>query len=396
MAAAKKSQRLLALTSAALALPGLASKAQAAVPPPMQADYRFSYYSEDDLPQSKNAGSDGERYAIKTQQIHFQQPFAGEYGIDVQLLHETMSGASPWYITPGANGPVQVMSGATIEETRNDVSVALSRYLQDMRFGATLGFSDENDYRSLHVAVDGEWEQTAQRSWSAGLGYSSDKLEPTDAGSTRFPNRIAKADKDSLTVFAGVTQVLDPLTTLSGSVTYTRLDGFLSDPYKRVFVANNLANDSRPDGKQEWVGLLRLRRHFPAIRGTLHVDYRYYHNDWEIDAHTLDAAWYQHLGDHWMLIPGLRYYSQSQAFFYHVYYNTPRSDGFASSDYRLSPYGAISYRIRLGRDLGNWRVHLGYERYNSDADLAIKKVSVENPGLVDFDVISVGFSYRFE
>ena len=46
------------------------------------------------------------------------------------------------------------------------------------------------------------------------------------------------------------------------------------------------------------------------------------------------------------LIPSLRYYTQSQADFYAPYYISERSDGYYSSDYRLSPYGALAWRVK--------------------------------------------------
>ena len=47
------------------------------------------------------------------------------------------------------------------------------------------------------------------------------------------------------------------------------------------------------------------------------------------------------------MIPSFRYYSQGKADFYaQLLRNGSRRDGLYSSDYRLSPYGAISWRIR--------------------------------------------------
>jgi hypothetical protein len=95
----------------------------------------------------------------------------------------------------------------------------------------------------------------------------------------------------------------------------------------------------------------------------------------------------------------VRYYSQSQAEFYAPWFDSEPSDGLYSSDYRLSPYGALSYRIRAETRLQSWELdwilNVGYERYRSSGDLALGKVSVENPGLVSFDMLSVGFTGRF-
>ena len=95
----------------------------------------------------------------------------------------------------------------------------------------------------------------------------------------------------------------------------------------------------------------------------------------------------------------MRYYSQSQAEFYAPYFTGVPASGEFSSDYRLSPYGALSYRIRAETRFQTWKLdwslNAAYERYDSSADLAFGSVDVENPALVSYDMFSVGFTSRF-
>lgn len=387
------SPALLALTSAALALPGLAPAASPSNQ--TRADYRYSTYREDDLSKRATGGAEGSRYEIDSHQFHLLRPVGENYDADVSLTHETMSGASPWFITPGNNGPVQVMSGATIKDSRDDLLAKLNRYTDEQRIGIALGYSDEDDYRAINLAVDGDWEEDAQRTWTGGIGYSDDKLDPTDGGSTQFPNRIKSADKDSLTLFVGLTQVLDAQTSVQASLSHTRQSGFLSDPYKLAFVNGNTVNDSRPEDRRSWSLLARLRRWFERPGGALHLDYRYFDDDWEITAHTAEISWWQRLPNDWLIVPAVRYYSQSQAFFYQPFYNSARADGFHSSDCRLSPYGAVSFRLEATKTIRDWTLGIGYESYGSDADYALESVDVENPGLVNFDILSLRITRRF-
>jgi hypothetical protein len=122
-------------------------------------------------------------------------------------------------------------------------------------------------------------------------------------------------------------------------------------------------------------------------------------DDWGINSHTIEVAWYQALFDAIRLIPGIRYYSQSQAEFYAPYYVAPRNDGLYSSDYRLSPFGALSWRIKAETRFQTWNIDwsatVGYERYTSSGDLALGDVKIENPGLVSFNLFSIGLVGRF-
>ena len=84
------------------------------------------------------------------------------------------------------------------------------------------------------------------------------------------------------------------------------------------------------------------------------------------------------------LIPSVRYYTQSQADFYAPFYQNEQSDGLYSSDYRLSPFGALTWRVKGETRFQIYNLDLianiAYERYMSSGNLAIKDVSVSNPG----------------
>ncbi|MGH9887576.1 MAG: DUF3570 domain-containing protein, partial [bacterium] len=120
----KDSATLRALTTSALALSGLARIAAADTPiDDVQTSYSFSTYTEDDLPNSKGLPiSEHSRYEVTTQQARIAAPVTDHIDFSLDVTHEKMSGASPWYNVPDAAGaPIQVMSGPTIEDQRNDL-----------------------------------------------------------------------------------------------------------------------------------------------------------------------------------------------------------------------------------------------------------------------------------
>jgi len=91
--------------------------------------------------------------------------------------------------------------------------------------------------------------------------------------------------------------------------------------------------------------LTRFRNHFPSLAGTLQADYRYFHDDWGIRAHTLEVAWQQSLGERWALRPALRYYTQDAADFYSPVLTRPPPAAH-SSDQRLAAFGGVSPSLR--------------------------------------------------
>lgn len=388
----KKAATLSALTAAALALPGIA-RAE------IQTDYLFSHYHEGDLAADRSAsGKSVERYTVDTHLFRLATPVA-DHVAQLDLTYESMSGASPWWVQPDANGkPVQVMSGASIRDHRVAGEASYGLPLGGIDWGFRMGYSTERDYNALHGGVEAQFTpDNKDYTLSGGIGYSADRLEPTGAGDPRYPTRIHSASKNALTAYGGVSWVVGPQTTVQTALSYSRDSGFLSDPYKQAFIvsAANTVADSRPDGRQSWALSGKLRHYVGSLGGALRADYRYYHDDWKVTAHTLELGWDQTLGETWRVSPALRWYSQSQAFFYAPYYNDFRADGFASSDYRLSPFGALSGRVDVRKVLGDWELGGGVEYYDASGHYALKKVDVENPGLLQYWTVSLRLGYRF-
>ena len=380
---------LSALTAAALALPGLA-QAQ------IETDYQYSRYEEADLSAGAAAGAVRERYAIDTHQFRIAAP-VGDQAFIANLTYETLSGASPWYLMPTANGPVVIMSGASIHEERKDLQLTWAVPVAGIDWGVSAGYSTEDDYEATHAGLEFEYRpEGSAHSLSGGVGYSYDKIDPVRGPSS--PDVIAKADKDSFNAYAGISWVLNPQTVVQTAVSYGLHDGYLSDPYKLAWVVDlsNTVRDTRPGERHQFSASARLRHYLPERKAALHADYRLYYDSWDIESHTVELAWQQMLGESWRLTPGFRWYSQSQAEFYAPFYQSQRDDGRASSDYRLSPYGAISLRLDLRKALSqDWEIGAGAEWYQADADYALGSVKLENPALVEYWILSARVGKRF-
>jgi hypothetical protein len=399
--AARKARRqrqgaLAALTTSALLLPGLA---RAQDQERWGIDYGFSMYSEDDLAASKLQAGSRERYEIETHQLQMRAPLGDRIDLGLDLVEETMSGATPWFVEPNAQGePVQVMTGASVEDQRSDVLLRGTYLFDTARTSLTGGYSIEDDYRAINAGFGSEHdfnEKNTTFSWGSSVSF--DDIDPTPTLVNADP---AREDKRTISVFTGLSQVINRSSIVQSTFTYQNGSGFLSDPYKLVSVAGTNLPDSRPDSRNQFAWLTRYRRHFSSLSGALHADYRLYVDDWDVTSHTLELAWYQMMWDTLAIIPSVRYYTQSEAEFYGPYFTSSPGDDF-SSDYRLSPYGALSWKLRAETRLSDWpfrmawKVGVSWERYESSGDLAIRDVEVENPGLVSFNVLMFNLSARF-
>jgi hypothetical protein len=391
----QKQGALAALTTSALLLPGLAR----AQDERWGIDYGYTFYAEDDLDSSKLQAGDAERYEIETHQIRMRAPLGGRVDLGLDLVHETMSGATPWYVEPNTEGEaVQVMTGASVEDQRSDFLLRGTYLFDEARTSLLGGYSVEDDYSAINFGFASEHDFNEKNTvLSFGAGLSLDEIDPTPTDTNLDPS---KEDKRTVSVFAGISQVINRSSIVQSTFTYQNGSGFLSDPYKLVSVGGVNLADSRPDARHQFSWLTRFRRHFSSVNGALHADYRLYVDDWGVTSHTIELGWYQMLWDAIAIIPSARYYTQSQADFYGPFFTTSPGDEF-TSDYRLSPYGAYSWKLRAETRLSDWpfrmawKVGVSWERYESAGDLAIKDVEVENPGLVSFNVLTFNLSAKF-
>ena len=390
------SKKLMALTTAALALPGMIPKTAQAqtIPDSYKLSYRFTEYKEEDQPASTtNTGEAVERYDISVHQFAFVAPISSQVSLNLDVSTETMSGASPWYVIEGADGkPVQVMSGATIEESRDDISFSANFYQEQARIGLGWSQSTENDYESNSANFNTSiWFDDKNTTLDFGFSFSDDIIEPTQSQDID-PNRVTKENKDSQSISMGLSQVVNKNLLVGAGLGFSVYDGYLSDPYKLTVVEGSAVRDSRPDSKEQLSLDFRLRQYIERFSASVHADYRFYDNDWGVNSHTLGLGWHQNVNT-WLLSLGIRWYDQSAANFYSNFYSEARDDGYHSSDYRLSAYGALSYRLGVSKNFEFGTFKITYENYNSGEGM--ESEDELNPGLVDFQFFTVGFDYSF-
>lgn len=421
-AQALPSRALTALTTSALAVPGLALPARADTPiEQASAAYAFSYYVEDDLSPGRFSGNGSrERYEVLTHQLELDFPVSPRMDVGIDFLQEKMSGASPWFVQASGNERLQVMSGATIDDTRYDLSADLDYYMEEAKDTFSAGFSKEQDYLSIHGGAGTErsfFEKNTTLSGSFAASY--DWIEPNNPNFSQA--RPSAGEKWAIDLFMGASQILTRASAVQVTANYKHSNGYLGDPYKAIIVGDEILSDLRPDRKNQGSIMVRYRHHFEMsdlFSASAHVDYRFYADDWSITSHTFELGWHQNIGPV-TIVPAARYYSQGKADFYDTVLPAPigAPPRERSSDFRLSPYGAVSWKVKVEtalQDILHYRpasrlagigfsggldlfLSVSYERYLSDGAFALVSVARrdEAPALVDFQIWAVTLSGRF-
>ncbi len=390
MAATKKRTNpiLAALTTSALALPGLNVKADSA-PEEASVGYRFYVYQEGDAPVDKLSSGSPERYSIYVNQFQLLAPINESVSINFNYIQESMSGASPVGTEAGDGGESQlIMSAASIKESRRDVSSTVRWYAENGNLGMSVGVSNENDYDATYGGIDVERHFNKKNtSVKLASSVSSDTLSPT--GRVDEQSKQFTQSKQSVSIVASITQLVSAQAMLQTGFGTTQLSGYLTDPYKA------LEGDVRPESKNQYTWSAGARIFFAAQDAAMHIGYRYYTDDWSINSHAVKLSWYQNIKYDIQLIPSLRYYVQTEAEFYDRYFTTARSDGFFSSDYRLSSYGAISAKLKYVQTLKRFSYTATIEWYDSSASYSYRNISFESPGLVNYVMFTTGLNFNF-
>lgn len=411
--AATKINALQALSAAALSLPGMVSEARAGLPAEnTQMDFQYGYYQESD-----------DRISVDIYQGRGVLPVSENAEVLANWTIDTFSGATPVLTMPesvaqsmtGASGisdvdnsvtvdnnekSIQVMTGASTQETRYGIDLGLRYFFDDIELTASGGRSEEPDYLSHAYHVGMNWEFNGKlSSISLGFGQNFDEVEPT--------TRSLREEKTDHHFELGFSQILTKKTLLLASLNYTYSEGYLSNPYKKVFIQgvpestdlqrsgfDNIFFENRPDKRDQWAVTLGYIHYFPERDSALHIDYRYFTDSWDIDSHTFEMVIYQPLGNGWMLAPRIRYYSQSEAQFHQDFYTEPRLDNHYSSDYRLAGFGNISGGLKLSKEWArigllteSFQFEVGIEYTEHAAGLKLGEKT--GPDLTDFSYFLV-------
>jgi len=401
-----KNNAIAQLTISALALPGLLQTANAGrVEETYNADFQYGHYAESN-----------QRMAVDVFEGALAMPIGKSMTASVNLVRDTITGASPKYNMKKQGQIQQVLSGASqnalisvcgesICEQRDAISSSLSYFFDASALNLGGGFSRENDYTSRYfnsnLSVDLNKKLTTL---NFGASVAFDEVAPTnfnfDCGE--------KCSKTSQQYLLGVSQIIDKNSLLQSNITFGYHNGYLSDPYKGVFFYNgdtvsDFGSDTRPQEKFQWAWLTQYVRNFEQFNNAaLHADYRFYTDDWGINAHTAEISWHQPIADNWVVIPRFRYYVQDRADFYQPVFSGLKSEYSAySSDYRLAGFGTLSGGVKLSKEftdlkpLQHLKFQAGVEYYDHKASYQLGGNNVGSFADFSYYLVTASFNLKF-
>ncbi|HUQ07788.1 MAG TPA: DUF3570 domain-containing protein [Kofleriaceae bacterium] len=137
-----------------------------------------------------------------------------------------------------------------------------------------------------------------------------------------------------------LTQNLSPTMVMQLSLYGQILEGFQSNPYRRVRIGPNEPQEHMPDTRARWALSARLNRFLPKLRSAVHVSARGYNDTWGISSGTVELGYSQYMGDSLLLRVRARAYQQTPATFFKdaFFYETESTAGeYFTGDRELAP-----------------------------------------------------------
>lgn len=285
------------------------------------------------------------RIRVDSHYAEADQTWASGQSLRLVGLVDTIAGATPTG-QPAPEGSDQVPL-SYLEDRRESYQVEFTQPFENSEWIAGYGSSKESDYYSDVWSLNGQFYFN-QKNTTLRTGYAR---ADDDVTAIFLAEPKTKKVQDAI---IGITQVLSPRTSITANLTYGLQEGFLSDPYKIVeqqteilpgVVLGLTYPENRPSKRERLIGYFSTSHAFEQQRAALEASYRIQNDDWGVTSHTLEAAWFQRVGERVILRPYLRYYRQSEADFYVIDLTgspivpSPDPDGTPphySADYRLS------------------------------------------------------------
>ena len=281
---------------------------------------------------------------------------------------DSLSVSGNYYVDNVSSASIDVLTSGASEysEKRTEYSVGVDYLYNKSIIGAGFTSSDESDYTAetfyFNVSQDFFGDLT-----NVTFGYSLGQDEVFQNGNSDFAEEI---DRNNFRL--DVSQIVSANMIMGFNYELISDEGYLNNPYRSYRYLSNpldpeagyqLAQEVYPNTRTSDAASLRLKYYLPwgaALGGS----YRYFTDDWGIDAHTLQLAYTHVLYGSWFVDVKYRYYVQTQADFYSDLFLVSSQDekDYRARDKELSDFNNHTFSAYL-----SYQRPLSYRSFDSAA-----------------------------
>lgn len=309
----------------------------------LEIDFLSGYYQQDGNNGAVTGGIGTEELTDISNIIIVKIPFDSINSL-------TITAGADYYTSASTDNIDDNVSSASSKDVRVYASINYQRknLKKSQTLGARLGFSNEYDYFSLHGGLSYAKEFNEGNSELSINGQvfidNWDLIYPTELrGNVSLPS----SDRQSYNLQVGFAQVINKRLQMLVSLDAIYMKGLLSTPFHRVYFADqNTADIERlPSSRLKLPVAVRLN-YFPFDNFVVRSYYRFYWDDFGIQAHTMSLETPMKLSNSITLSPFYRFNTQTGSDYFAPFEIHNSTDAFYSSDYDLSDLS--SHKFGLG------------------------------------------------
>jgi hypothetical protein len=266
----------------------------------------------------------------------------GKVGIGVDYALDAISSASI------AAGSAALGGDVVFFESRHETAGRVSLKLDLWGAGTSYRYSTETDYQSHSASTWLSRELFARRStvfasYTVNLNRAfrirnnlGDRVPWTSSGTS---NRLVVHHS----IFSW-TQLLsaNALVGFTSDLQFAR--GPQDNPYRKVVSG---LPESHPLSRDRIAAEVFARYRFPRTGVVLEPIYRYYRDDWQIQAHMAEMRVHARLFTHWLLRARYRFYQQNRAYFWHAPGAETAQAKFVTADPKMAAFHSHTPGISL-------------------------------------------------
>jgi hypothetical protein len=295
-------------------------------------------------------GSKREETSVFEPMIFIEHQIDEETAIDGHIVFDGWTAASDTKIDDktGASGgePIKMQS-------RIGARFGVRKEVKSLQYGANLGFSSEYDYRSLNASFNVA-RGFAKDNFTLGLGvqYYLDEVslfkDLTPAASAKISEGLSRK---ILATNLTASQILTPKDIIQMGISYIRASGYLESTANSVLVAGIREAEQLPDARSRYALSTQWVHGFGEGQA-INLWYRYYSDDWKLDAHTLKASYLFEVNDDEDFVETfIRYYRQTATEHYADSFTSAQT--YMTSDSDLEKFNAYELGVYTSTSLSD-------------------------------------------
>jgi hypothetical protein len=247
--------------------------------------------------------------------------------------------AGSYYLDAVSNASIDVVTTASpYRETRSEYGLSADYVYRDSQITLAGTSSHEPDYTANAVSLDIAQEVFGGMSTVA-LGFTRGYDTVLRKGEPQFHDKASH-----WRYRLGATQILTPRWIMSANLEALSDDGYLGSPYRSARVFGAAVPERNPRTRSARAVKFRLIGDLGS-RDSMHAEYRYYRDTWEIKAHTIELGYSRYFQETWLADAYLRYYTQSRALFYSD--NATTETAYVSRNRQLSTFNDVALGAKV-------------------------------------------------